>query len=512
MKKLLFLLLLIPFLGTSQGTFTAPVGYNTGAPTAAPSGVGTRWRFDLLTGKKYTWNPDAVAWDEDPRGIDQISGCSAPMYTPGYNQSTFAVNSCSTPELYQYYSSAWHCLNCGGGSTGPQGPPGPSGPTGATGPQGPVGLTGPAGATGATGSQGPIGLTGDTGATGPQGPIGLTGPAGATGATGPQGPIGLTGPAGATGATGPQGPVGLTGPAGPQGPAGATGATGATGPQGPPGDDAPVQTLSIAGNDLTLSDGGGTVTLPGGGGSGGALGVDFTDGGGSGTIPSTTGANLTDYLGIGLLPPGWESVPAFDYATTYGYMRFARDLITYRGQTDLGKSIDFNLGADGGFGLTSVDGTKTGVFSGGANAGQISGSNSDGSERAYAMSANYTEGELSVSDPSNRGNSKFHAERGKATISVYKSGINSAIYIDESDLFLSNDDNAWKGARYAAEYTGIASEPLALPYVKLFTDAQIAIMPRQIDDATALPGEQYYSTDRSKLCYKDPGGTVNELY
>jgi hypothetical protein len=101
MKKLLFLLLLIPFLGTSQGTFTAPVGYNTGAPTAAPSGVGTRWRFDLLTGKKYTWNPDAVAWDEDPRGIDQISGCSAPMYTPGYNQSTFAVkrNGCLSRKL-----------------------------------------------------------------------------------------------------------------------------------------------------------------------------------------------------------------------------------------------------------------------------------------------------------------------------------------------------------------------------------------------------------------------------
>jgi len=339
MKKLLFLLLLIPFLGTSQGTFTAPVGYNTGAPTAAPSGVGTRWRFDLLTGKKYTWNPDAVAWDEDPRGIDQISGCSAPMYTPGYNQSTFAVNSCSTPELYQYYSSAWHCLNCGGGSTGPQGPPGPSGPTGATGPQGPIGLTGPAGDTGATGPQGPIGLTGPTGATGPQGPIGLTGP---TGATGPQGPIGLTGPTGAAGATGPQGPIGLTGDTGatgPQGPIGLTGPTGATGPQGPIGltgpagatgatgpqgltgdtgatgpqgpigltgpagpqgpagtsgsytagsgititgaapditisadDNSPtneLQTLSIDGNDLTLSDGGGTVTLPSsvGGGS-----------------------------------------------------------------------------------------------------------------------------------------------------------------------------------------------------------------------------------------------------
>jgi len=313
MKKLLLLLLLIPFLGTSQGTFTAPVGYNTGTPTAAPSGVGTRWRFDLLTGKKYTWNPDAVAWDEDAAGIDQVSGCASPAYTPGYNQSTFAVNSCSTPELYQYYSSAWHCLNCGGGSTGPQGPPGPSGPTGATGPQGPIGLTGPSGPTGATGPQGPIGLTGPagaTGATGPQGPIGLTGPTGAAGATGSQGPIGLTGPTGAAGATGSQGPIGLTGPAGATGatgPQGLTGDTGATGPQGPVGltgpagpqgpagtsgsytagsgititgaapditisadDNSPtneLQTLSIDGNDLTLSDGGGTVTLPQGGNS-----------------------------------------------------------------------------------------------------------------------------------------------------------------------------------------------------------------------------------------------------
>ena len=112
------LLMLLPFLGRSQATYTAPIGYNTGAPTAAPSGVGTRWRFDLLTGKKYTWNPDAMAWDEDPRGIDQISGCSAPMYTPGYNQSTFAVNSCTpTPELYQYTGSSWVKLNGGGSYT-----------------------------------------------------------------------------------------------------------------------------------------------------------------------------------------------------------------------------------------------------------------------------------------------------------------------------------------------------------------------------------------------------------
>ena len=117
MKKLLFLLLFLPFLGNSQATFTAPVGYNTGAPTATPSGVGTRWRFDLLTGKKYTWLPGSLSWDEDARGIDQVAGCSAPLYTPGYNQSTFAVNSCTPPELYQYTGSAWECLNCVDGLT-----------------------------------------------------------------------------------------------------------------------------------------------------------------------------------------------------------------------------------------------------------------------------------------------------------------------------------------------------------------------------------------------------------
>ena len=113
MKKLLFLLLILPFLGNSQATFTAPVGYNTGAPTATPSGVGTRWRFDLLTGKKYTWLPGSLSWDEDARGIDQVAGCSAPLYTPGYNQSTFAVNSCTVPELYQWTGAAWVQLNEG---------------------------------------------------------------------------------------------------------------------------------------------------------------------------------------------------------------------------------------------------------------------------------------------------------------------------------------------------------------------------------------------------------------
>jgi hypothetical protein len=66
-----------------------------------------------------------------------------------------------------------------------------------------------------------------------------------------------------------------------------------------------VQTLSIDGQDLTLSGGGGTVEIPGGASD--ALGTGFTGGGGSGTIPAetvaVTGANsiafgVTDIDGI----------------------------------------------------------------------------------------------------------------------------------------------------------------------------------------------------------------------
>lgn len=58
-----------------------------------------------------------------------------------------------------------------------------------------------------------------------------------------------------------------------------------------------LQTLSLSGSDLTLSDGGGTVTLPGGGASD-ALGTGFTDGGGDGTIGAGANATITDYLNL----------------------------------------------------------------------------------------------------------------------------------------------------------------------------------------------------------------------
>lgn len=187
---------------------------------------------------------------------------------------------------------------------------------GAPGPQGPAGATGPAGAAGAPGATGPAG---------PQGAQGIPGPTGATGATGATGPAGPQGPAGPTGAAGPQGPIGLTGPAGATGPAGPAGPTGAQGPQGPAGptytagsgisiaanvisatDNSAtneLQTLSIAGNNLTISNGN-TVTLPAGGG-GGLSGttnylVKFT---GANTGGNSSMYELNNKVGLGLLAP-----------------------------------------------------------------------------------------------------------------------------------------------------------------------------------------------------------------
>nr|DAS40016.1 MAG TPA: collagen alpha 1(VIII) chain protein [Caudoviricetes sp.] len=79
---------------------------------------------------------------------------------------------------------------------------------------------------------------------------------------------GATGPGGSVAkpVEGPPGPAGPAGERGPAGPAGPAGERGPAGPAGPAGVGVP-QTLSLAGNQLSLSHGGGTVTLPAGGGA-----------------------------------------------------------------------------------------------------------------------------------------------------------------------------------------------------------------------------------------------------
>jgi len=121
MKKILFAfsLALLQVCAFAQTPFTAPWGFNYSAPTGAPSALGTRVRFDITTGRIYTWSPDALNWQLQGYTIDQISGTSAPAYAPVRGQSWFAVNGDTLPRLYQYTGSGtvWKCLNCSDGKT-----------------------------------------------------------------------------------------------------------------------------------------------------------------------------------------------------------------------------------------------------------------------------------------------------------------------------------------------------------------------------------------------------------
>lgn len=120
MKYLKILLLFIsPLFATAQPLGTWPVQYGDTPPTHTPSGSGTRIYLNISTNELYNWNPAPVSsWVKYPKGFDQISGCAAPGYTPTARQSVFAVNSCTAlqngrgPELYQYTGSQWVCLNC----------------------------------------------------------------------------------------------------------------------------------------------------------------------------------------------------------------------------------------------------------------------------------------------------------------------------------------------------------------------------------------------------------------
>jgi len=127
MKKLLFLVAILPVLIQAQTPlYTAPIGYNAGAPTATPSREGTKIRFDTATNRQYVWNWATGDWFIQGQGIDVVSGSIAPAYTPVKGQSSFAIN--ASDSLYRYYSGAWHLI-AAQGAAGPTGPAGPSGPT-----------------------------------------------------------------------------------------------------------------------------------------------------------------------------------------------------------------------------------------------------------------------------------------------------------------------------------------------------------------------------------------------
>ncbi len=117
------------------------------------------------------------------------------------------------------------------------------GPSGETGPQGIIGLQGPQGEKGNKGESGEQGLTGPQGEQGPIGPQGEEGP------TGPQGEQGIPGIAGEMGLQGEKGVKGDTGSTGPQG------EQGPIGPEGPSGNYIGGNGIEISGDVISALDG-----------------------------------------------------------------------------------------------------------------------------------------------------------------------------------------------------------------------------------------------------------------
>lgn len=114
---IIFALLLLSISASAQIQFTAGLNYESGVPSGAPSSTGSRIRINLATGRAYIWNQAGSNWRVLAQGIDIVAGCSAPLYTPGYGQSLFAVNGCASPELYYYTGTAWVQISGAGGAT-----------------------------------------------------------------------------------------------------------------------------------------------------------------------------------------------------------------------------------------------------------------------------------------------------------------------------------------------------------------------------------------------------------
>jgi hypothetical protein len=113
--KILIFLLFAALHASAQIQFTAGINYESGVPSGAPSSTGSRLRVDLASGRIYQWSAANTTWRTLGQGIDIVAGCAAPAYTPGYAQSVFAVNGCSTPELYYYNGTEWKQVAGGGG-------------------------------------------------------------------------------------------------------------------------------------------------------------------------------------------------------------------------------------------------------------------------------------------------------------------------------------------------------------------------------------------------------------
>lgn len=118
MKKLIYLLLLAVFstgCSAQSNLFNAGLCHTGAPPAFNPGAKGCRLALDTASQTFYVWKI-GTTWAALGRGVDEITGCSAPLYTPTKWQSYVAINKCDPPEMYYYFSGAWH-LSGGAGNT-----------------------------------------------------------------------------------------------------------------------------------------------------------------------------------------------------------------------------------------------------------------------------------------------------------------------------------------------------------------------------------------------------------
>ncbi|MEL7251914.1 MAG: tail fiber domain-containing protein [Bacteroidota bacterium] len=242
---------------------TGPVGPQGPAGATGPQGA------PGVAGPTGVAGPQGLQGEPGPQGIPGPTGAQGPAGQDGTGVSIqgtvptigdLPANGNTEGDLYivaangdgyVWDGSMWTNVGQIQGPQGPQGVPGAQGPQGATGPSGP---------------QGQAGMTGLQGNPGPQGPTGNTGPIGPQGEQGPAGPQGLPGPQGVSGPVGPQGEQGVAGPQGPAGSYTAGAGININGDQISATDASAtneLQSLSLNGEELNLSNGGGTVDLSG---------------------------------------------------------------------------------------------------------------------------------------------------------------------------------------------------------------------------------------------------------
>jgi len=85
---------------------TAGVTYTNGVPTADPGARGSLIAVDVTTWREYEWNAGSSTWVHRGFFIQEISGCTAPAFTPGLHDSYYQ-KSIGCKSLWIWNGTSW---------------------------------------------------------------------------------------------------------------------------------------------------------------------------------------------------------------------------------------------------------------------------------------------------------------------------------------------------------------------------------------------------------------------